>query len=451
MNIMTAAEAARAMGGTCSGEASFSEVCIDTRSITPGCLYIAIKGDRFDGHDFVAKAFEAGAAAAVCSRDVEADGTIIRVEDTRKALIDLAAYNRSKYQIPVVGLTGSVGKTTTKDMVAYVLGQRYRTLATEGNFNNEIGLPRMCLRLDDSIEAAVFEMGMSNFGEISRLTTTAKPTIGLITNIGVSHIEMLGSREGILKAKMEILDGMDKDSKLVLNGDDDMLRTVIAKNPWRVVSYGIEREDVDFRATDIKQGEDSITFTLSGRKKSWEIKIPVIGIHNVYNACAAFICGAIAGVPASDAIEGLANYVPDARRQKIEDRSGVKLISDCYNASPDSIRASLSVLYQVPCSGRKIAVLGDMFELGDYAETAHRQCGEAVAEKGVDMLFAVGKNAAYYIEGANGKVTSKYFEDKESLADALKNELREGDAVLFKASRGMKLEEVIDKVFSQQD
>lgn len=450
MDKMTAFEAAKAMEGTATGDAAFSEVCIDSRSITEGCLFFAIKGDRFDGHAFVAKAFEQGAAAAVCSDDVEADGVIIKVDDTRRALMALAAYNRSKYQIPVVGLTGSVGKTTTKDMVAYVLSSRYRTLATEGNFNNEIGLPRMCLRLDDSIEAAVFEMGMSGFGEISRLTRTARPTIGLITNIGVSHIEMLGSREGILKAKMEILEGMDKDAKLVVNGDDDMLRTVIAKYPFRTISYGIDREDVDFKATDIVQNDDSISFTLSGRKKTWQIEIPVIGRHNVYNACAAFICGGLAGVTPAEAIEGLKNYVPDERRQKIIDKDGVTLISDCYNASPDSIRASLSVLRQIPCKGKRIAVLGDMFELGDYAKKAHTDCGAAVAENGIDMLFALGNNAAYYIEGASDasdKVDARKYDDKDSLAADLKSVLAPGDAVLFKASRGMKMEEVVEKVF----
>ena len=445
--MMTAAEAAKAMSGTANGEASFSEVCIDNRMVTPGCLFFAIKGANFDGHDFVADAFEKGAAAAVCSRDVDASGTVIRVEDTRRALIDLAAYNRSKYRIPVVGLTGSVGKTTTKDMIAYVLAQRYRTLATEGNFNNDIGLPRMCLRLDASIEAAVFEMGMSGFGEISTLTKIARPTVGLITNIGVSHIEKLGSREGILKAKMEILDGMEEDAKLVLNGDNDMLRTVMRKYPRRVVTYGIESDDVDFRATDIKQEDGRITFTLSGAKKSWKIEIPVIGMHNVYNACAAFICGALAGVPASSAIEGLKNYVPDKNRQDIEDRDGITLINDCYNASPDSIKASVSVLRDLYCEGRRIAVLGDMFELGDYAKQGHLMSGDVVAQSGVDVLYALGPNAKYYIEGAAGRLETHYFEDRNELVKALRSDIKKGDAVLFKASRGMKLEEIVKKVF----
>lgn len=452
MQKMTVNEAAKAMNGTASGDGVFSSVCIDSRAIEDGCLFFAIKGDNFDGHAFVRAALSSGAAAAVCSSPVDgAGGPVIMVEDTRKALMALAAYYRSKFSIPVVGLTGSVGKTTTKDMVAAVLSTRFRTLATEGNFNNEIGLPRMCFKLDDSIQAAVLEMGMSDFGEISRLTQVARPTVGLITNIGVSHIEKLLSREGILKAKMEILDGMDKDSKLILNGDDDMLSTVVPAHIGRVITYGVDNENVDCRAVDIEQGEDSIRFKLCYKGRTYPVELPVIGRHNVYNACAAFLCGSVLGISPADAVDGLKNYSPDQRRQKIVHKKEITFIEDCYNASPDSVRAALAVLAALPCEGKRIAVLGDMLELGDYARTAHSQCGAAVAEYGIDTLLAYGKNALYYIEGAGEKVHSRLYSEKDQLAQELAELLEPGDAVLFKASRGMKLEECIEALYSRLD
>jgi len=376
---------------------------------------------------------------------------VLLVEDTVRAMGALAAYNRSKYDIPLVGLTGSVGKTTSKDMVAAVLSRHYKTLATEGNLNNEIGLPRMCLRLDGSCEAAVIEMGMNNFGEISRLTAIARPTIGLITNIGVSHIERLGSREGILKAKLEILEGMAPDAPIVLNGDDDMLMSAADKLERPVVLYGIHNTAADCVASDIQQLEGELRFTLTYKDVKRDIILPTVGMHNVYNACAAFVCGMLAGVSADEAVAGLAGYVPDGRRQKFTRKNGITFIEDCYNASPDSIRASLSVLASSPCEGRRIAVLGDMLELGDYAPTAHSDCGRMAAENGIDLLLAYGTNARYYVEGAGDSVESRLYDDKAKLADDLYELLSQGDTVLFKASRGMKLEDVFNAIYAKMD
>ena len=451
MESMKLTEIASALGVDPSGypDAEIINVTIDSREAGEGSLFFAIKGDRFDAHDFVPDVLAKGAAAVVCSRRVEGvpDGKAIYVEDTRAALLALARHYRSKFHIPVVGLTGSVGKTTTKEMVAAVLSQKYRTLATQGNFNNEIGLPKMCFRLDGSCEAAVFEMGMSGFGEISRLTRTALPTIGIITNIGVSHIEMLGSREGILKAKMEILEGMDSSAPLIINGDNDLLPKGVEGIPNPVVVCGISCAKADCRAENIQQHSDRMSFTMNFRGQRYPVELPAVGMHNVYNACIAFACGMLLDVSPEQAVKGLSEYVPAGMRQKIVRRGGMTIIEDCYNASPDSIKASLRVLRDLDC-GRRIAVLGDMKELGSYSRTAHLECGRAAAENRVDVLFAYGPEAAGYIEGAEGNVPDVFhFDDKRDLAIKLCAMLREGDAVLFKASRAMKLEEIIGSVY----
>ena len=451
MESMKLTEAVSALGADPSAYADreITDVTIDSREVNDGSLFIAIKGDRFDGHDFVSDVLAKGAVAAVCDRRIDGvpEDRIIIVADTRLAFLALARYYRRKFDIPVVGLTGSVGKTTTKEMVAAVLSQKYRTLATQGNFNNEIGLPKMCFRLDGSYEAAVFEMGMSGFGEISRLTRTARPTVGIITNIGVSHIEMLGSREGILKAKMEILEGMSPSAPLIINGDNDLLPKGVEGIPNPVLVCGISCENADCRAENIEQHRDSMSFVINYRGSRYPVVLPAVGMHNVYNACIAFACGMLLEVSPEQAVRGLSEYVPTGMRQKIVRRSGITVIEDCYNASPDSIKASLRVLHDLECS-RRIAVLGDMKELGDYSRQAHLECGRAAADNGADVLLAYGPEAKVYIEGADGSVpVALHFDDKRELAIKLCSLLREGDAVLFKASRAMKLEEIIEAVY----
>ena len=267
-----------------------TNVTLDSREVNEGSLFIAVKGDRFDAHDFVRDVLEKGAAAAVCERPIDgvAPDRVIYVPDTRSALLALAKHYRSKYDIPVVGLTGSVGKTTTKEMVAAVLSQKYRTLATQGNFNNEIGLPKMCFRLDGSCEAAVFEMGMSGFGEISRLTRTALPTIGIITNIGVSHIEMLGSREGILKAKMEILEGMDSSAPLIINGDNDLLPKGVEGIPNPVVVCGITLTPIVKFPTYEEYAAALPEVTMTDEGKNYSQTVQVSGMTAADRPCVAF-------------------------------------------------------------------------------------------------------------------------------------------------------------------
>lgn len=445
MEKLKLSEIAPYLGATYNKDAEFDSVCIDTRKITKGCLFICIKGERFDAHQFADEALSLGASAVMIHSDIELNGAYIKVADTSKAMLSLSGYYRSKFNIPVVGLTGSVGKTTTKEFTHLVVSAKYNAIKTQGNLNNEIGVPQMLFQLNNSVEAAVIEMGMNHFGEISRLVNEVKPTIGLITNIGVSHIENLGSREGILKAKLELCEGLADGAPLILNGDNDMLQTVKDEH-HKVVFYGIENGE--FKADNIVETENSTSFDIAYYGKTQHIVIPTIGIHNVYNALAAFTVGYFLNVEPQAAAEALGTYVPAGMRQKVVDVDGITSIEDCYNASPDSMRAALKTLSNIK-GNKKIAVLGDMLELGDYAKTAHTEVGKAVAENKIDYLLAYGNDAKYYVEGAkqSGVQNAFLFDDKEKLSDMLLNIATKGDAILFKGSRGMKLEDVINTVY----
>lgn len=434
-------------GRLCGENKEINRVSIDSRDISSSTLFIAIKGERFDAHGFIKDVEKSGAAAVMCQRQVDCGLPVIYVDDTKNALIELAKnYRKSFDGLKTVGLTGSVGKTTTKEMTCEVVKKKYKTIKTEGNLNNSIGLPRTLLRLEADTEAAVIEMGMSAFGEISLLSKTCLPDIGIITNIGVSHIEHLGSRDGILKAKLEILDGMKKGSPLILNGDNDKLSTV-KNDDFKLIFFGIENEKADVRAFDIKENGMSTEFTVKAYGSEQKVKIPTVGIHNVYDALAAFTVGLLLEIPTREIADALGNYVPSGMRQRIKDVCGVRIIEDCYNASPDSQRAALNVLADMKAD-RKIAVLGDMLELGAYSEAAHRQVGAYAAEKKTDILFAYGEQSKFIAEEAKKGVKKVlWFDDKSELAKALAAEVKSGDCVLFKASRGMKLEEITEKLY----
>lgn len=436
-------------GELCGDNLIISDVSIDSRQISPETLFIAIKGDRFDAHSFIPEVQANGAKAVMCHEKVECDIPVIYVKDTKKALLDLAReYRKSIEHLMVIGLTGSVGKTTTKEMTYAVVSQKYNALKTEGNLNNEIGLPRTLLRLNTENQAAVIEMGMSDFGEISRLTQTSLPDIGIITNIGVSHIEHLGSREGILKAKLEILDGMKKGSPLIINGDNDKLITV-KNDDYKIIYFGIENEKADVRATDICEDGQNTVFTVLFDGKQQKVTLPTVGIHNVYDALSAFAVGLELDIEPENIASALSKYEPSGMRQRIKDLNGVKIIEDCYNASPDSQRAALNALKAVK-SDRKIAVLGDMLELGDYSKQAHCDIGKYAAEMQIDMLFTFGEESKNITETAQKFGMDAFaFTDKTVLFNALKGEIKKGDAVLFKASRGMKLEEVIEMLYKE--
>lgn len=449
MKAFTLQEAAAALGlPQMQAQATLADVCTDTRKIQPGSLFVCLRGERFDGHSFASQAAQLGAAALLVDHPVDADVPQLVVTDTGKAMLQLAGWYRRRFQLPVVGLTGSVGKTTTKEFIALVLGAKYNTLKTQGNLNNEIGVPQMLFRLEDSHTAAVIEMGMNHFGEISRLTRAVAPTVGLITNIGVSHIENLGSRAGILQAKLEILEGMAPDAPLIVNMDNDMLRTVkLGDRP--LLTFAIDEQSADFTATDIAEQGSTTTFTVHHSTFTQAVTIPTVGIHNVYNALAAMAVGYVTGVdPAAAA--ALANYVPAGMRQNLVQVGGVQVIEDCYNASPDSMRAALQTLGKLPVH-RRYAVLGAMLELGDYAKEAHTQVGKMAAENGIDGVLAYGADAAYIVEAAKqaGLENARLFDTKEALAQSLAQQVQPGDGVLFKGSRGMHLEDVMHTVYER--
>lgn len=449
MDKFTLKEAAAALGKTANGDAVISEISTDTRKITPGSLFICLKGERFDAHDFAPKAAELGAAAFMVEHPVDVDLPCIIVENTGKAMLELSAWYRRKFSIPVVGLTGSVGKTTTKEFIALVLGAKYKTLKTQGNLNNEIGVPQMLFKMDSETEAAVIEMGMNHRGEIHRLTSAVRPTIALITNIGTSHIENLGSREGILNAKLEILDSMEKGSKLLINSDNDMLATV-KRDDFKIIKFAIDDKSADYIAKDIEEGDNSTSFTVCFSGEERKITVPTVGRHNVYNALAAFSVGREIGIDADDAASALANYVPAGMRQRSVDVGKIHVIEDCYNASPDSMNAALTTLAGRK-EGKKIAVLADMLELGDYSPKAHESVGKKAAELNIDMVLAYGDYAKLYVSAAkeNGLKNAYHFETKEELAEKLFESADPGDNVLFKGSRGMRLEDIMNLVYKR--
>lgn len=447
MTNLKLSQIANAVGGEYNRDAEFNAVCIDTRKITKGCLFICIKGERFDAHEFANEALEKGASAVMIHSDIEPDGAYIRVGNTSKALLELGGYYRSLFDIPVVGLTGSVGKTTTKEFTYLVVSAGYKAIKTQGNLNNEIGMPQTLFTIDDSTEAAVIEMGMNHFGEISRLTNQSRPTLAVITNVGISHIENLGSREGILKAKLEICEGLPDGAPLILNGDNDLLSGVKDER-LNVVFFGIENGD--FRANNIVENDFSTSFDVKYFGNVQHITIPTVGIHNVYNALAAFAVGYYLEIEPQKAASALKDYVPAGMRQKLVKVGEIVSIEDCYNASPDSMRAALNTLNGVKAN-KRIAVLGDMLELGDYSFEAHSSVGKMAAECNIDILLAYGSDARAYVSSAkeNGLEQAYYFDDKQSLSERLLELTEDGDAVLFKGSRGMKLEDVINFVYKR--
>lgn len=447
MNLRVS-EIAKALNTNVDCENLINRVSIDSRDVDENTLFFAIKGERFDGHDFINDVAEKGVGAIVSHKAVECSAPVILVEDTKQAFLDFASYYRmSMPDLLVVGLTGSVGKTTTKEMTACVLSQKNKTLKTEGNLNNEIGMPRTLFRLDESYGSAVIEMGMDNAGQISALSRSCKPDCAIITNVGVSHIENLGSRDGILKAKLEILEGLPKGAPLFLNGDNDKLSTVKA-DAYKVIFFGIENKSCDVLAEDIKEIDLQTEFVAVKGNVKQKITIPTVGIHNVYDALCAFAVGLEYEIAPEDIAKGLRNYEPSGMRQRIKEAKGITVIEDCYNASPDSQKAGLNSLLKI-AKGRKIAVLGDMLELGSYSETAHRNVGEYAAECEIDMLFTYGKESGFMADSAkkSGLKAVYSFTDKAELTKALADELHKGDTVLFKASRGMKLEEIFENLY----
>lgn len=441
---LTVAQVTQAVHGTLLfgvPEQKIATLSTDSRAVEQGCLFVPLKGETFDGHKFIPQACQAGAAGYLCGPVYSADcgGFAIRVADVNRALLNLAHWYRMQFSLPVVGLTGSVGKTTTKELIASVLEEQFCTLKTQGNFNNEVGLPLTLFGLRDTHRAAVVEMGMSHFGEIERLSLCARPDMAVITNIGVSHMENLGSREGILRAKCEILTGLAPGGSVFLNGDNDLLWGIKGTVP-QAVYYGIDNKDCDLVAKEITVDRDGVSFVLDGD----DYRIQLVGKHNVYAALAAIAVGRQLKMDKNSIKKGLFSYRTDGIRQHIQEKNGILLVSDCYNASPQSVRAAIDVLGTVGAGRRKIAVLGDMAELGDSAPAFHRRTGEYAATHSVDCLLAVGRYAGDYLAGAQaaGLAAAEGFSDNTAVIAWLDMHLQPGDAVLIKGSRVMKLEEV---------
>ncbi len=437
-------------------DVTFFGVTTDSRKVTKASLFIPLIGEKFDGHDYIEQCFKAGASVCLTSKPIPevAGCSAVLVDDTAKALRDLAAWHRKKFDIPVVGITGSVGKTSTKDMVSCVLSQKYSVLKTQGNFNNEIGLPLTVLNIDSSHETAVIEMGMSGFGEISRLTSIARPDIAIITNIGVSHIEKLGSQEGILKAKLEILEGLHKDGLVVLNGDDPLLKPLKGKLPFRTVLYGMHRGS-DYTASNYQtMGEQGTSFEITVNETLYNVEIPVPGIHNVYNALAAIAAGIEMKIPMEIIINGIKQFSPGNMRQSIINHNGIKIINDAYNASPQSMQAAINVLEEISSGSRSIAVLGDMFEMGDMSKDLHYSVGEFIKNKKVNYIITVGQDSGMIsqavADSGNGEIKLRHFESNKEALKYILGIVMPGDYILIKGSRGMKMEEIADGIMKSE-
>jgi UDP-N-acetylmuramoyl-tripeptide--D-alanyl-D-alanine ligase len=424
-------------------------VSTDTRTIQEGNLYIPLVGENFNGHDFVRAAVEDGAVGALWQKkqpNPPADIPLIFVEDTLLALQDLAKNYLASLSAKVVGITGSNGKTTTKDMVTSVLSTTYKVQKTEGNYNNHIGLPLTILRLEEDTEMAVLEMGMSGRGEIELLSTISKPEAAIITNIGESHLQDLGSREGISEAKFEITSGLWENGTLVIHGDEPLLTEKVVDSPFHVITFG-NSETNDFYPVQIKQKSDGTYFTINGEDET-EFFIPVLGKHNINNALSAIAIAKQFGVSIPDIKKGLEKIkITGMRTELIQGKGGVSVINDAYNASPTSMRAAIELLQDLKGYTKKIVVLGDMLELGDDEETFHHEVGKGVDSAKINYVFTFGKLGKKIAEGAKVNFSENQvlaYDDKQALIVKLKETVGEGDIVLVKGSRGMKLEEVVN-------
>ncbi len=422
---------------------------LDSRKLAEGYVFIATKGERVDGHSFIAQAFEKGCYAVVCERLPEnAMGPCIVVEDSFKALQDIAAYYREQLPVKVVGITGSVGKTSTKEVIAGVLSEKYRVLKTEGNFNNEIGLPLTVLKIRDEHEVAVLEMGINHFGEMHRLSRIAKPDVCVITNIGQCHLEFLIDRDGILRAKSEIFDFMNPEGVVCLNGDDDKLITVENVQGKRPVFFG--KSDIcDIQAVNVENlGLDGSRADICEKNVTqmcavpYGIRLYVPGEHMVSNALAAIAVGRALGLVEEEMISGIAKTGSVGGRSNIIRDEKLTIIDDCYNANPVSMKAAIELLEST--TTRRVALLGDMFELGEKEKELHRGVGDFLATKKIEKVICVGELAKEIYEGVKtGSAESHWYANKKELTENIGQLIEKGDTVLIKASHGMGFAELV--------
>lgn len=407
----------------------------DSRIIKPKDIYVGIKGEKFNGNNFYKEAFAKGASVCILDRDTvitDKMGTIILVDDTVKAIQELAKYKRSLYVIPVIAITGSVGKTSVKDIVNHVVSSKYKTLCTSGNMNNHIGVPLTILGLRDH-EALIVEMGMNHLGEISLLSKIARPTMGIITNVGTAHIGNLGSRENILKAKMEITDGMDN-GVLIINNDNDLLHTVKYNN---LVTIGIENES-DYMANNIKDNIFSSNFYINGDY----ISIPIGSRAFVYNSLFAYVVGKKLGIKDSKIISSLNTFKLNPHRLELIKCKDYTIIDDTYNASLDSVNNALEMLSKI--KGRKVFIFADILELDEYAKEIHEKIGKSILNNNINVLICVGKNAKETYNVVYKNISSYHFDNNDDMKKVLDNIIHNGDTILIKGSHGMNLTEIVE-------
>lgn len=421
----------------------------DSRKIEKEQLFVALQGVR-DGHDFIPAAFENGAAAVLCTH-CEGDYPAIVVADTRIALGQIARGERDRIGMKVVGVTGSVGKSTTKEMVSAVLSSAYRVAKTPANHNNDIGMPMAILGMPEDTEVAILEMGMNHFREIAYLTGIAKPDIAVIVNIGTMHIEHLGSVEGILQAKLEIIEGMPQEGTIVLNGDDALLWNQRKNLDKKVMYFGIRNTESCVLGQNVLQEEGKMTFSAAVGSQTFSLALALEGEHYVQDALAAITVGVEMGIPVTKIQESLSEFQNMEGRQEIYEKKGMTIIQDCYNAGPESMHAALTVLGNR--AGRRVAVLGEMLELGVCADAEHYKVGRTAAQK-ADVLLAYGPTSEHMLYGAitggMSQNNARAFTDKEKLLEALKQIAKPGDVLLFKGSRGMRMELILSKFLEEK-
>ena len=423
-------------------------IITDSRKAESGCLFVPIVGERVDAHKFIPQVMEAGALATLSERLLEnADFPYILVESSLQAVKDIAEFYLKQLNIPVVGITGSVGKTSTKEVIASVLSQKYRTLKTQGNFNNELGLPLTVFRLRDEDEIAVLEMGISDFGEMTRLAKIARPDTCVITNIGTCHLENLGDRNGVLKAKTEIFKYLKPEGHIVLNGDDDKLSTVTEYEGIRPVFFGMSGNCQVYGDEIVSRGLKGMTCTIHLGETTFSVDIPMPGRHMVYNALAAAAIGNIYGLTTEQIKAGIESLEPISGRFRMIETEKFLIVDDCYNANPMSMKASLDVLKDG--AGRRVAVLGDMGELGTNEVQLHEEVGEHAGKCGIDVLICAGPLCRHMAEKAasvNPSLKVIYEQDRDSLMEHLQDYVQPGDTILVKASHFMKFEAAVEKL-----
>ena len=445
------------------GECNFEYVCTDSREADGATLFVATRGERVDGHDYIASAIDKGCRCILCEYVPESVGdrraAFVKVNDSVAAFADVAKGYRADIALDTVAVTGSVGKTTTKELCASVIKQFRALYYTEGNFNSVIGMPMSLMEIGNECDAAVLEMGMSGFGEIRSMTLTARPRIAMVTNVGSSHLEYLKTRENIARAKLEIAEGLSEGGYLLLNGDEPLLRSVkpVTDAAINTVYLSINGgDDCAVQAYNIRVLERETIFDLDCLDKTFkDLKINLAGKAFVYNAAFAATAAMLLGADEQHIRRGLISYVPSGMRQNICEKNGKVLIKDCYNAAPESMRSAIDTLMAQKAAGRRIAVLGDMRELGDNSREMHESVGRYAAESGVDMIFTLGELGSYIAKGACGAGMDERalrsvcdVDEYMQLANMIKAEIKEGDALLFKASRSIGMERVADAVFN---